>query len=281
MKGGIPLQASKPVRRIQLTARLLMAIPLLLLFLYTVPFIGPASNPAVVIILIPVPFISQALPSRRRAALYLGVEVIYALIILYLLFTIGSDSAAKAGQIYAAIIAGGFAVPFIFGVEILRSRSPTAALSSFIVGFGTVLTELATITYSQVNSLPVTTSYIDVWSLQMRGLISLLESGYQTGLPLQTLQIATPAVMVLLLLPVVAGFMLFVSTGSGALDSVRAEQAVMQLMTGAAVTVAVLAIVLLLEGSGLSITVIGLSVLAVFILVARIARSTMRQFQSS
>lgn len=258
-------------------SRLLMAIPLFALFAYTVPFFVSALNPLLVLLFIMVPFVSRALPEKRRAAFYFAVEMLFMLSVLWFaLGPAGGDPTARANDVYAAIMSAGFALPFVFGVEILRSREPFQSMTSFLLGTGIVLDEVATISYSQLHSLPVITAYIDVWSLQISGVVSLFESGYQSGLPLQTLSIAaSPAILALLLLAV-AGFFLLILHKAGGVNSIRLEQTAIQLAVGAAATIAVLSFALAASGPGLTLTVISASVLAVFILIARTARRSMR-----
>ncbi len=259
------------------TSRLLVALPLFALFAYTVPFFAPGLNPLLVVPFIAVPFVSRALPDRRKVPFYFAVEMLFMLSVLfYAIGPTGGGAQQRGTEVYSAIMSAEFALPFIFGMEILRSREPFQAMSAFLLGTGITLDEVATVSYSQMHTVPVIAAYIDVWSLQLSGIASLFESGYQSGLPLQTMNIGISPEILFLLLLAVAGFFLFIMHAAGGVNSIRLEQTALHLAVGAAATIVVLSVSLAASGSGFAITVISVAVLAVFILVARTARRTMR-----
>lgn len=249
---------------------MLMALPLIVLFLYTLPFFAPALNAPMLLLLLVTPFISHALPERRRAAFYFLVEMIFLISVLGLLF--GTSGTTRAFNVYSVIVSGEIMLPFVFAVEVLRSKQPAQALSSLIVGMGLLLNEIAAIAFAQANRQPILSAYISVWSLQIQGTISLLEKGYQSQLPLQTLSIAVSPVILALLITAAAGFVLFVLFSGGNVDSVRAEQAAGQIAYGAVATLVVLGAVMLFSGAGLAITMISAGVLAICVVILRIAK---------
>ena len=276
MKGGIHTPDTEG-RTLLNTSRLLIAFPLLALFAYTVPFFAPGLNPLLAVLFIAVPFVSRTLPEKRKVAFYFALEMLFIFfVLLYAIGPTGGSALQRGTEVYSAVMSAEFALPFIFGMEILRSREPFQAMSSFLLGTGITLEEVATVSYSQMHTVPVITAYIDVWSLQLSGIASLFESGYQSGLPLQTMSIAISPVILLLLLLAVAGFFLLMMHAAGGVNSIRLEQTALLLAVGAAATIAVLSVALAATGPGFAITVISVAVLAVFILVARTARRTMR-----
>ncbi len=257
-------------------SRVLLSVPLLVLFAYTAPFLATALNPIIVLLFISVPFISRLLSERRKMAFFFFVEMVFMVSVLWLVFGFaGGSYSDRAIAVYSVILSAQFSMPFVFAVEILRSERPFSSITSFLLGMGVVLDVVATVAYSQLHSLPVVNSYVDVWSLQLAGTVSLFESGYQNGLPLQSLQIAISPLMLALFVVAAAGFLLLLMGNEGEIIPVRFEQAATQLLVGAAATLGVMALVLVSTGAGLTLTVIAASVLIVFLTVVRIARKTM------
>lgn len=252
-------------------SKLLIAIPLFTLFLYTAPFLATTLNPAIVLMLVVAPFVSRALPERRRPAFFFLLEMIFLAVVIGLVFGSGS-SQERAVSVYSVIISAEFALPFAFAVEIMRSKTPASALTPLIVGMGILLNEVAVIAYSQIKSISILNSYVDVWSLQVQGTISLFEKGYQNTLPLQQLNLGISPIVIALLIASVAGFFLFVYYSGGNGSSVRVEQMATQLVAGTAITAIVLGGALALSATGLSIAVISVGTLAVFVPILRIAR---------
>ena len=250
-----------------------MATPLFLVFFYTSLYFAPVLNIPVLILFFLTPFVSHAFPEKRRPTFYFFVELIFLLAVLWVVFGRGLGG-SRTYDLYSLIISAEFMLPFAFGVEILRQNSSAASMSSLLLGMGILLDEIATIAYSQAHSAPIITSYIDVWSLQITGILELLESGYQNSLPLQTLNIAASPFIVSMFIIAFAGFFLYLVSSGGRVASARVEQAAMQIVMGALVTIAILGVMTVLSGYGLALTVITACVVVVFILIVRIATGT-------
>lgn len=261
---------SRELRGVRLS-KFLMASPLFILFLYTLPYFGGIVDIPMAVLFLLTPFISQMIPERFRTGFYFIVEMIFLFTILGLLVSGGQ---ASAYGVYYNIISAEFAIPFIFGVEILRSRSPAAAMTSFVVGMGVALEEVATIAYSSAHSVGMLTAYVDVWSLQLQGILSLVENGYQSSLPFQTLSLPISPLILLIFIMAIAGLVLYLLNSSGEIDSVRIEQLASQLAIGSALTIAAMLAGIAFGAVGLSLAVVAASVLISFVVVARIARST-------
>lgn len=269
-RGGIPMQDFDAPPRL-IISKLLMAMPLFALFLYTLPYFAATVNPAIVVMLLAAPFLSHLFSERRRPAFYFMLEMVFLAVVIGLVFGSGS-SQARAVSVYSVIITAEFALPFAFSVEMMRSKTPSAALLPLILGLAILLNEVAVIAYSQLKGLSILNSYIDVWSLQLQGILRLLESGYQNTLPLQTMNPGVSPVIVALLIASVLGFFMFVYYSGGDRKSVRVEQMATQVFVGTAITIVVIGAALLLSATGLSIAVISIGTIAVFVPIVRIAR---------
>lgn len=254
-----------------MASKLLMAMPLFALFLYTAPYFAGTINGAIVVMLLAAPFLSHLFSERRRPAFYFLLEMIFLAVVIGLVFGSGS-SQARAVSVYSVIISAEFALPFALAVEMMRSKSPSAALLPLILGMAILLNEVAVIAYSQLKSLSILNSFIDIWSMQLQGTLTLIESGYQNTLPLQLLNPGITPVVAALLIASVLGFFMFTYYSNGDRGSVRIEQMATQVFIGTAVTIVVLGAALVLSASGLSIAVISVGTIAVFVPIVRIAR---------
>ena len=268
------MQVSRKTHPALLAARLLMAAPLLSLFAYTALYMAVSLNVPLLLLMASSPFVSRALSERKRSVFYFLVEMVFMFSVLYFVFGATGNVNQKAIGVYSIIMTGEFALPFIFAMEVLHSRSPSSATSWFILGFGIILEEIATIAYAIQHSTGIIQSYIDVWSLQITAVMSLLATGYQSGLPLQSLNIPVSAEILLLLFAAVAGFFIYLMDSEGDFRSVRIEQAAVQLAGGSLVTIAVLSLLRFLPN--LSIAVISAAVLLAFLLIFRIASRAAR-----
>lgn len=248
-----------------------MAMPLIALFLYTAPYFAGILNGPIVIMLLAAPFLSHLFSERRRPSFYFLLEMVFLAVVIGLVFGSGSPQ-ARAFSVYSVIISAEFALPFAFAVEMIRSKSPPAALLPLMLGMGILLNEVAVIAYSQLKSLSLLNSYIDVWSMQIQGTFSLIESGYQNTLPLQHLYPVVSPVIVAFLIVSVLGFFMFVYYSIGDRGGVKLEQMAAQVFIGTAVTIVILGAALLFSGTGLSIAVIAVGTIAVFVPIVRIAR---------
>lgn len=252
-------------------SKLLMAMPLFALFFYTVPYFAGTINGAIVVMLLLSPFISRLFSERRRPAFYFFIEMIFLAVVVGLVFGSGS-SQARAISVYSVIISAEFALPFAFAVEMMRSKTPSAAMLPLILGMAILLNEVAVIAYSQLKSLSILNSYVDIWSMQIQGTLTLVESGYQNTLPLQYLKLGVSPVIIALLMASALGFFMFIYYHAGDSRSARVEQMATQIVLGTAITIIVVGAALLFSGSGMSIAVISIGTVAAFVPIVRIAR---------